>query len=69
MEKYDMAEVKDTNMVSKTAKEPAGIVFKGYRSGLILIISEEGPFYKYLEELEEHLKKAQSFFKGANVSI
>lgn len=64
-----MAEVKDTNLVQKTTQEPAGIVFKGYRSGLILIISEEGPFSKYLEELEEHLNKAQSFFRGANVSI
>lgn len=45
------------------------IVFKGYRSGLMLIIPETGRFEDHLSELERHLEKAQSFFDGAKVSL
>ncbi|HYH04935.1 MAG TPA: septum site-determining protein MinC [Bacillota bacterium] len=63
-----MAEEKDTAM-AQLAKDSTGIVFKGYRSGLILVIPEEGSFETYLGELAEHLNKARSFFKGAKVTI
>lgn len=45
------------------------IVFKGYRSGLMLIIPETGPFEAHLGELEQHLEKAHHFFDGAKVSL
>lgn len=56
-------------MGQRVSSDSTGIVFKGYRSGLILIIPEEGAFQIYLQELEEHLNKARSFFKGAKVTV
>jgi septum site-determining protein MinC len=65
-----MIERKEAEILPQAAKETAtGIVFKGYRSGLILAIPEEGSLAVYLLELEDHLNKAQSFFKGAKVSV
>lgn len=64
-----MAEPKDANLEPPLAKAATGIVFKGYRSGLILVIPEVGPLDLFLQELEEHLIKAHSFFKNAKVSI
>lgn len=45
------------------------IVFKGYRSGLTLIIPETGPFENYLRELGDHLKNSHNFFNGAKISL
>jgi septum site-determining protein MinC len=65
-----MIERKKAEILPQAVKETAaGIVFKGYRSGLILVIPEEGSLTVYLLELEEHLSKAQSFFKGAKVAV
>jgi septum site-determining protein MinC len=65
-----MIERKEAEILPQVAKDTAtGIVFKGYRSGLILVIPEEGSLNIYLRELKEHLTKAQSFFKGAKVSV
>jgi septum site-determining protein MinC len=66
-----MAEPKDARLESSLSltRTAAGIVFKGYRSGLILIIPEILPFDSFLWELEEHLTKAHSFFENARVSI
>jgi septum site-determining protein MinC len=64
-----MAEPKDANLETSPARNATGIVFKGYRSGLILIIPETGSFPPILRELEEHLVKAHSFFKNAKVSV
>lgn len=53
-------------------KDNAGsesIVFKGYRSGLALIIPDEGPFEHYLQKISEHLSKSQNFFSGAKISL
>jgi len=63
-----MFEPEKTQTTSKGENRPR-IEFKGYRSGLILIIPEEGPFDRYLKELSEHLQKANSFFKGAKISL
>ncbi|NLY73705.1 MAG: septum site-determining protein MinC [Firmicutes bacterium] len=46
-----------------------GIVFKGYKSGLTLIIPETGSFETYLDELRNHLDQAKDFFKGAKLAI
>lgn len=45
------------------------IVFKGYRSGLTLIIPEAGPFENYLQELRDHLKNSHNFFNGAKINL
>jgi septum site-determining protein MinC len=64
-----MAELKDVKLESPLAKTATGIVFKGYRSGLILVIPETGSLDHFLQELEGHLVKAHSFFKNAKVTI
>ncbi len=53
----------------KTADELATVVFKGYKNGLALLIPENGPFEKYLEQLHTQLQQAQDFFKGAKISV
>lgn len=45
------------------------VVFKGYKSGITLIIPETGPFEKYFEELKNHLRQSQDFFRGAKVRL
>jgi septum site-determining protein MinC len=64
-----MAGEKEIKLATVLAKLPRGIVFKGYRSGLILAIPDEGDFLVFLRELEDHLVKAHSFFKNARVSV
>lgn len=46
-----------------------GIVFKGYKSGLTLIIPETGSFESYLNELRNHLDHSKDFFKGAKITL
>jgi septum site-determining protein MinC len=64
-----MAEPKNAKLETPMTKMATGIVFKGYRSGLILVIPEEGSLDPFLQELEEHLIKTHSFFKNAKVSV
>jgi septum site-determining protein MinC len=69
MENQKMANPKEAQLESSLTRTEAGIVFKGYRSGLSLVIPENGSFELFLQELEEHLLKAHSFFKNAKVSV
>ena len=46
-----------------------GVVFKGYKSGLALIIPENDPFESCLQELTTHLEQSQDFFKGAKIYL
>lgn len=48
---------------------PNGIVFKGYKSGLTLIIPEIGPFETYMDELRNQLDQSKDFFKGAVITL
>jgi septum site-determining protein MinC len=64
-----MANLKEAQLESSLTRTETGIVFKGYRSGLSLIIPENGPLESILQELEEHLIKARSFFKNAKISV
>jgi septum site-determining protein MinC len=64
-----MPREKEVKLATVLAKLPTGIVFKGYRSGLILAIPDEGDFAVFLRELEDHLVKARSFFKNARISV
>lgn len=46
-----------------------GIVFKGYKSGLTLIIPETGPFEEYMVALRHQLDQSKDFFKGAKITL
>ena len=45
------------------------LVIKGYRSGLMLLIPESGPFADHLSELKQRLEEARDFFNGAKISF
>jgi len=55
--------------VSSMANDFGGVVFKGYKSGLALIIPEDEPFESCLYELKVHLEQSQDFFKGAKIYL
>ncbi len=46
-----------------------GIVFKGYKSGLTLIIPENGSFEEYMDALRNQLDQSKDFFKGAEITL
>lgn len=45
------------------------IVFKGYKSGLTLIIPETGSFEDYMDALRNQLDHSKDFFKGAKITL
>jgi septum site-determining protein MinC len=45
------------------------IVFKGYKSGLTMVIPDIGPLEGYLQEIRSKLEQSHDFFKGANIII
>jgi septum site-determining protein MinC len=55
--------------MKKIASDHENVVFKGYKSGLTLVIPESGPLPKYLAELKISLDQSQEFFKGAKVFL
>ncbi len=58
------------NMRKELNSNPSnGIVFKGYKSGLTLIIPEIGPFKTYMDDLRNHLDQSKDFFKGAKITL
>ncbi len=61
----DMVNLRQDN----NANPQNGIVFKGYKSGLTLIIPETGSFEGYMNELRNHLDHSKDFFKGAKISL
>ncbi|TCL70956.1 septum site-determining protein MinC [Hydrogenispora ethanolica] len=59
-------------MIARTgamAKRVESVVFKGYKSGLTLIIPEQGPFDHYLTELKARLEQSKEFFRGVKISV
>lgn len=56
-------------MAKRLNVETGNVVFKGYKSGLTLIIPETGSFEERLRELRKNLEQSQDFFKGARVSL
>lgn len=50
-------------------KKTESVVFKGYKSGLTLIIPEQGAFDYFLAELRERLEQSKEFFKGVKLSV
>lgn len=58
------------NLQQNNNSSPAdGIVFKGYKSGLTLIIPETGSFEEYMEALRNQLDQSKDFFKGAKITL
>lgn len=55
--------------VKRMDVEANSVVFKGYKSGLTLIIPETGSFEERLQELKKNLEQSRDFFKGARVSL
>jgi septum site-determining protein MinC len=55
--------------MKKIASDHENVVFKGYKSGLTLVIPENGPLPKYFDELKANLDQSQEFFKGAKVFL
>ncbi len=53
----------------KNPKLINSIVFKGYKTGLTLIIPETGPFESYMDELRDHLNHSKNFFNGAKITL
>ena len=64
-----MAEPQNKEVIHQNSGEPETVVFKGYKSGLTLLIPELGPFDQHLQELKLCLEQAQDFFKGARVNL
>lgn len=58
-----------TEIVKSIANNPENVVFKGYKAGLTLIIPEQGPFDKYLQDLKNNLEQSQDFFRDAKVFL
>ena len=59
----------NSDIVHKNVSDHESVVFKGYKSGLALIIPDKGPMETYLQELKTHLEQSQEFFKGAKVFL
>lgn len=58
------------NLQQNSNSNPAeGIVFKGYKSGLTLIIPETGSFEEYMNALRNQLDQSKDFFKGAKITL
>lgn len=45
------------------------VVFKGYKTGLTLVIPGTGSFEQYLPEIKTRLEQSQDFFKGAKIIL
>lgn len=50
-------------------QEIKGIVFKGNSEGLVIVIPEKYDFEKAKKEIEEKVKSAARFFKGARIKV
>ncbi len=50
-------------------QEIKGIVFKGNSEGLVIVIPEEYGFEKAKNEIEDKVKSAARFFKGARIKV
>jgi septum site-determining protein MinC len=64
-----MAEMPNPEPLSKVENAFENVVFKGYKTGLTLVIPEVGPLDGYLQEVKMRLDQSQDFFKGANIII
>jgi septum site-determining protein MinC len=64
-----MPAASEADFAQKFTPGSESIVFKGYKSGLTLIIPETGPFENYLAELKGYLEQSQDFFRGAKLFL
>ena len=64
-----MAEMPNLEPLGKVENILENVVFKGYKTGLTLVIPESGALEGYLQEVKVRLEQSQDFFKGANIII
>ena len=64
-----MAELLNSETFDKNESVSENVVFKGYKTGLTLVIPDVGPLEGYLQEIRARLEQSQDFFKGANIII
>ncbi|HBE76328.1 MAG TPA: septum site-determining protein MinC [Firmicutes bacterium] len=66
-----MAEMPNPDGLANVKAEcpPENVVFKGYKSGLTMVIADVGPLEGYLQEIRSKLEQSHDFFKGANIII
>jgi septum site-determining protein MinC len=64
-----MAEMPNPEAAGKMESTPENVVFKGYKTGLTLVIPDVGPLEGYLQDIRVRLEQSRGFFKGAHIII
>jgi septum formation inhibitor MinC len=64
-----MAEMPNPEASGKMENTLESVVFKGYKTGLTLVIPDVGPLEGYFEEIKTKLGQSHDFFKGAHIII
>ena len=64
-----MAEMPNPEVSGKEESSFENVVFKGYKTGLTLVIPEVGPWEGYLQDIRIRLEQSRDFFKGAHLII
>ncbi len=64
-----MAEMPNPEVSGKMEVLSENVVFKGYKTGLTLVIPEVGSLEGYLQDIRIRLEQSHDFFKGAHIII
>jgi septum site-determining protein MinC len=64
-----MVEMLNPEAPGKMENALENVVFKGYKTGLTLVIPDAGPLENYVEEIKAKLEQSHDFFKGAHIII
>lgn len=64
-----MAETPNPEVSGKMESFSESIVFKGYKTGLTLVIPEAGSLEGYMQDIRARLEQSHDFFKGAHIII
>ncbi len=64
-----MAEMPNPEVSGKMEGFSESIVFKGYKTGLTLVIPEVGSLEGYMQDIRTRLEQSHDFFKGAHIII
>ncbi|HBF36699.1 MAG TPA: septum site-determining protein MinC [Firmicutes bacterium] len=64
-----MAEMPSPEASGKMESLSENVVFKGYKTGLTLVIPEVGSWEGYLQDLRIRLEQSHDFFMGAHIVI
>jgi septum site-determining protein MinC len=64
-----MAEMPNPEISGKAESLPENVVFKGYKTGLTLVIPEVGSLEEHIQDIRIRLEQSHDFFKGAHIII